>query len=937
MKLSQLFSRGTGAPIVLGLGAALLCSAGFLRSQDEAASNDWPRSYSVDDDDVIIYQPKVEKWDQKYVEARFAVGIKGKNDEQPVYGSFLARGETLADIETRLVSIFNITEDDFKFPDAGKRLEHFKRDIAAMTPDQPLSVPMDQLVASVASDDAVGQDTVTTDTDSNAPRVIVSYTPTLLLAFDGPPIFRPISGSGLESAVNTPATVLRPAGQEAPLYVMTNEGRWLTAESLEGQWESSPAPAGIKKIPADHPVAVAIQNAGVPSGDADAPDIITTSKPAELIQLKGKPSYKQIGDSALVRVSNTDAPLFYHFDEGSFYVLISGRWFKAKELKGPWVYVAQNDLPGEFAEIPADGPSADVRASVAGTPEAEEAVVEAQVPTKAQVSLTEQPELEVQYDGEPVFEDVPGTECAYAVNTNYEVLRVDKRYYCCRDGVWFVAEKPFGVKWRLVTVLPRAILALPPSCPLYHLRFCTIDSFTDDDVTYSCTGGYWGTYIDPVSHVCVYGTGHYYAPYVSAVYYAGYPWTYGFGCRWWRHHGFVYEGRHVAHSAWNPHFVKKDHNMALWRAGAERWGGRVDKGAWRPAVHSFAPFHTWGNKVVVPHKELVASATRGHQPPKVDGPKPHVVFHGKPTQQHLVVFEKNLRVGSHGEIVRNHGKVLERRETGKWVAHPYDPKLEKRTPVLTHAKLDEPAKKKAPVVTRALEVRPTETALDRRGREIVVPRPDLSKREKQVLSDRQVLGEKRIEEKRFVEKAPEHLERRVIKSDDIPRAKADPVITKGDNPPVERRVIRIDDTPVIKREPKVIVEKRVEERRIEDRRPEQKVIITSDDTLRERVRSVPRFDAVPSETKVMTRDVETRTVIRSEPVVIQPQPQPQPQPQVIIQPRVEPRQVTREVRVERHDNNNSGNNSGSGSGNRGGDSGRGNGGRSNDNNKNGRN
>src|SRR4051812_27520656 len=88
-----------------GVGAALLGSAWLLRAQGEdSRGGDWPRSYTVDDDDVVIYQPKVEKWDQKFVVARFAVGVKGKNDEQPIYGSFLAKGETLANLQTRTVS-----------------------------------------------------------------------------------------------------------------------------------------------------------------------------------------------------------------------------------------------------------------------------------------------------------------------------------------------------------------------------------------------------------------------------------------------------------------------------------------------------------------------------------------------------------------------------------------------------------------------------------------------------------------------------------------------------------------------------------------------------------------------------------------------------------------------------------------------------------------
>lgn len=879
MKLPKFFHRGKCTLLLFGLGAAMLCGAGYLRSQDESPGSDWPRSYSVDDDDVIIYQPKVEKWDQKYIEARFAVGIKGKNDEHPIYGSFLARGETLANIEARTVSIFNITEDDFIFPDAGTRLEHFKRDLAAVAPDKPLTVPMDQLVASVPSEDTVTQDTVVTDTDSNAPRVVVSYTPTLLVAFDGEPVFHPIPGSNFESAVNTAATVLRPAGQKAPLFVLSNEGQWLTADDLEGPWEGCPAPEGIKKIPSTHPVALAIKNAAT-SGDpdeADVPDVITTNKPTELIQIKGKPSYKQIGDSALVRLGNTDTPLFYHFDQSLFYMLASGRWFESKDLKGPWTYVAQNALPQEFAQIPEDDPSAEVLASVSGTPQAEEAVVESQIPRKVRVSLKNPPQLEVQYDGEPKFVKIEGTDMAYAVNTTSEVLLVGSRYYCCDDGIWFVSDRAVDAEWRLVTVLPRAILSLPPSCPLYHVRFCTVDSFTDDYVVYACTDGYWGTYIDPDTHVAVYGTGHFYTPYVSSSYYVGYFWTYGYGYRWWRHHGFVLAARHVAHTAWLSQSIQKGPHSKVWRPGMERMSGHMEKGIWHPMVHSSTPFHSWGDKVAVHHLDLMDSTTH----PTQGNSKPHVVFHGKPSPKHLVVFEKSLHAGSHGEILRQNGKTWEHREQGKWVVHSGDPKVERHGPVMAHAQIDQ-SQKSLSQGKKNFAIRPADSAnLDKK---FVMQRQD------SVKGDKQILGEKKIiVEKHYVERLPDP-EHKIIRSDDIPRGRSGTVLAKGDNPPTEHRIIK-GDTEV------------VTGRIIERHAPPPKGVISSSDMPKEHVYIAPRGDSAPTEHHISRRDVQTQTETVRQPTYT-PQVQ---QVQPSFQPRTEVHVVTptpvehRELRVEHHD------------------------------------
>ena len=90
------------------------------------------------------------------------------------------------------------------------------------------------------------------------------------------------------------------------------------------------------------------------------------------------------------------------------YVLISGRWFKGNAVEAPWEFVPANELPPDFAKIPVDSPKAHVLASVAGSPEAEQAVLEAGIPQTAVVSLQDHSFVPV-FDGPPQFADIPGT------------------------------------------------------------------------------------------------------------------------------------------------------------------------------------------------------------------------------------------------------------------------------------------------------------------------------------------------------------------------------------------------------------------------------------------------------------------------------------------------------------------------------------------------
>lgn len=140
------------------LAVSFVCGASVLRAAQEDSPAEWPRTYSVDDDDIVLYPPKVEKWDQKLLVARFAVGVKGKNDKAPIYGSFLATAETQANADERTVSVSHFTTAEFKFPGAEDRLEHIKRDIAAVSPEKPFNMAVSDLKANPPSDEATSED-----------------------------------------------------------------------------------------------------------------------------------------------------------------------------------------------------------------------------------------------------------------------------------------------------------------------------------------------------------------------------------------------------------------------------------------------------------------------------------------------------------------------------------------------------------------------------------------------------------------------------------------------------------------------------------------------------------------------------------------------------------------------------------------------------------
>ena len=248
----------------------------------------------------------------------------------------------------------------------------------------------------------------------------------------------------------------------------------------------------------------------------------------------GQPDYHPIRGTALYYVADTDSQLFYHSKDLDFYLLISGRWFKSKALKGPWTHVPPRELPADFAKIPPGTAQGIVLAAVPDTPQAELALVANSVPTTATVSRRDA-RIELSYDGEPKFKPIEGTQMSYAINAQLPVIQCHDKYYALDNGVWFVAASATG-PWEVATEVPEEIYTIPPSSPVYYATFARVYQATEDEVEVGCTPGYQGAYED--DGTVVYGTGYSYEPWTGDYYY-GWGWTWGYSYvyvpwyQWW--------------------------------------------------------------------------------------------------------------------------------------------------------------------------------------------------------------------------------------------------------------------------------------------------------------------------------------------------------------------------------------------------------------------
>ncbi len=483
------------------------------------ADKGWPRNYSAPSGaQLVFYQPQIASWDgQKHMVAYAAVSYLAKGADKASLGTIKVESDTSVSVENRLVNFaeYKLTEVHFDGVDVNQT-KAITEDIEKGIPDGERIIGLDRVMAGVDKSQIIPKNVDGVKADP--PTIFYSQKPAVLINLDGDPIWSPIKGNDLKYAINTNWDLF--SNEASKTLYLRNTDTWLKASSVNGPW--SPAgtlPASFSKLPDDEnwkDVKAALP--GKPIQGNQVPHIFASTGPAEMILLKGAPSYLLVdGTSDLLWVQNTDSDVFRMTNNGPIYYLVSGRWFSAPDFKGPWTF-ASTSLPPSFAKIPLEHPRSRVLASVPGTEQAAEAVALAQVPQTARVNRKEVKPPEVKYQGDPKFEQIAPTELARAVNTDKDIIKVGDLYYMCFQGVWFMSRAAAG-PWEVTSEVPKAIYDIPVSSPAYNVTYVTVveDKSDSDWVTFAAVAGYTGMMV--AWGCAVWGTGWYYPPYIG---YGGY-------------------------------------------------------------------------------------------------------------------------------------------------------------------------------------------------------------------------------------------------------------------------------------------------------------------------------------------------------------------------------------------------------------------------------
>jgi hypothetical protein len=544
-----------------------------LQAQDYS----WPRQIPVGGGAVgtiVLYQPQAEKLTGNELTARGAIALKVSGRPDPIFGAMWMTATVDVDRDSGMVWIHGLKISRVRWPDATPEQQtRFTQYVEQDFPAAGFRMTIERFQASLASAEAENKHTE--GLKSDAPKIMFSEQLAVLLLYDGEPRLQPVPNTGIQVVVNTPFGVVKDTAT-GTFWLGAGEDLWYSAPDAKGPWKAggTPPPEVLKRMQPDTVVAsadapttrpdtlfapgpvpqpapvdstarpadsTAVRTDSVRRDSATArpdtipvpPAIVTATEPTELVMTQGPPTWKTTAGGKLLYVENTETPWLRETEGKDNYLLISGRWFKSESMQGPWTFARPDSLPASFQEIPPDSPIGGVRSSVALTVEAQDALLDLEIPQTTAIQRTAT--YGVTYDGEPKFTDIPGTSVAYATNTASQVIRVGTAFYACDNGVWFKSTNAMG-PWSVADSIPKSeISKIPPSVPVYPVTYVDVYAATDQVVYVGYTPGYTGAY--PYYGVPVYGTGWHYPPYVGAVYYP-HPVTYGVSVSYNPYYGY---------------------------------------------------------------------------------------------------------------------------------------------------------------------------------------------------------------------------------------------------------------------------------------------------------------------------------------------------------------------------------------------------------------
>jgi hypothetical protein len=501
--------------LIIALSFIVTCS---VFSQIKYEDLTWPREIFAEGYTITLYQPQLESFEGNKLDSRMAVSISNKKDL--IFGAVWLDATVSTDMDERVVALEEINIPKINFPDINNEDKAAQLSALLIKEIESWNIVLsyDQLIASLS--ELENTEGSSNKINNDPPAIYFRTTPSTLISIDGDPFYKTDEAFKLDYLVNTPSFIVK---SDNKFYIKEGKFWYSSNEALKGYSNIDKAPKNVSEFADKYGKDIVLDSFELAM--KTAPELIVVTKPSELISTNGEPDYQSIKGTSLLYAKNTEDDIIMDINSQEHYILLAGRWYRSKNLKdGTWVFVDPEDLPADFALIPAESDMGNVLASVPNTEEAQDALLAQSIPQTAKVDR-KTATVEVNYDGEPKFEKIEGSSVSYAVNTDKTVLLINKQYYCVDDAIWFVSDKATG-PWLVSTERPDEVDEIPADSPVYNVKYVYVYESTPEVVYVGYYPGYTYSYV--YHGVIVYGTGYTY-PYWYGAYYYPRPVTYGYG------------------------------------------------------------------------------------------------------------------------------------------------------------------------------------------------------------------------------------------------------------------------------------------------------------------------------------------------------------------------------------------------------------------------
>jgi hypothetical protein len=568
-----------------------------------ATPDGWPRSQKTSLGTLTVYQPQLDRFDGYKIAFHTAASVQAPGSEEATFGVLEFTAKTLTDHLARVVELQSLRVDKATFPSEPQKADSFRAAFQALVPAKNPIIALDRIEAQLAILGAEKQGQ-SQPVKNEAPQIAFCETAAALVYVDGEPAWREVPKTSLERLINTRALVLKDT-KSGQVVVHILDG-WVGAPSLSGPWAVTKPPSNADKVASEAAKAGTVDlmegsedptTKKKPSLKSEVPRIIVAFKPTEVINFTGVPNWVPIEGTNLLFVQNSPGNVFRDVTTQKLYVLISGRWFASLTYDGPWDFVAGSELPADFAKIPDNSPKENVKASIPGTRQAQEAVIAAQIPQTATVYV-DKAQFKPTVSGTVVLQPIAGTPLFYVLNSPDPIIQVSPtEWYAVQNAVWFTAKAVQG-PWAVARSVPPVLYTIPVSAPVHYVTYTRIYDATPTYVVVGYTPGYMGTVITPAG-VVVYGTGYVYPAYIGPTVWYGPPVTYGYSVN-------------VTYTPWTGWaFGFMAVGVGVWYAPAPYWGPVPYRGvaygphgavAWGPggwAATSGNVYSRWGSTTAV--------------------------------------------------------------------------------------------------------------------------------------------------------------------------------------------------------------------------------------------------------------------------------------------------------------------------------------------------